>query len=248
MNDTMVDKHRSNVASDLRQRMRGAVVALDPTRATQDEIYEAARRVWNGAVDRRPMLIALCETVEDVQAAVGVARWRGLALSVRGGGHDWAGRALCDGLVLDLSGMRDVVIKADRRSPFRSVAWRAAAAIGLTIGLGAGSFFAARRAHNNDFDRDILRVSALDQVDETANTDATLTAPEVQTALEMLPTILSKGIVTSSQIDGVHVKIGTGPEVVVPLGASAAQFATALNTTGVDRLGQDAHHDGQADV
>ena len=76
--------------------------------------YARARQIWNGAVDHRPALFAFCETAEDVQSALQVARVHGLPLSVRGGGHDWAGRALRpDGLVLDLSGMRRVTIDSD---------------------------------------------------------------------------------------------------------------------------------------
>ena len=68
-------------------------------------------RVWNGAVRRHPAIIAFCRQPEDVQAAVRAARRHGLPLSVRGGGHDWAGRALRDGgLVIDLTGMRDVAV------------------------------------------------------------------------------------------------------------------------------------------
>src|SRR5262249_55256005 len=51
-----------------------------------------------------------CSTVEDVQSAIRAVRNCDLPLSVRGGGHDWAGRALCDGIVIDLSGMNSVVI------------------------------------------------------------------------------------------------------------------------------------------
>jgi FAD/FMN-containing dehydrogenase len=62
------------------------------------------------------MLLALCETVEDVQASVRIARSHGIPLSVRGGGHDWVGRALCaDGLVIDLSGMRQVSVDPHSR-------------------------------------------------------------------------------------------------------------------------------------
>jgi FAD/FMN-containing dehydrogenase len=76
-----------------------------------DELYDKGSRVWNGAVRRRPAIIAFCKGPEDVQAAVRAAGRHGLPLSVRGGGHDWAGRALRDdGLVIDLSGMRDVVV------------------------------------------------------------------------------------------------------------------------------------------
>jgi FAD/FMN-containing dehydrogenase len=67
--------------------------------------------VWNSAVRRRPAIIAFCKQPEDVQAAVRAARRHGLTLSVRGGGRDWAGRALRDdGLVIDLTGMGEVAV------------------------------------------------------------------------------------------------------------------------------------------
>lgn len=73
--------------------------------------YDAARRVWNRDVATRPALIVRCRHADEVAAAVVAARETGLALSVRGGGHDWAGRALREGgLVVDLTGMRDVAI------------------------------------------------------------------------------------------------------------------------------------------
>jgi hypothetical protein len=68
--------------------------------------YDAARRVWNGEVDRRPAAVARCRGVADVMAAVRHARDHDLPASVRGGGHAVAGHAvLDDGLVIDLSGM-----------------------------------------------------------------------------------------------------------------------------------------------
>jgi hypothetical protein len=97
-------------ADELRETM-AAHVALPG-----DELYEQGSRVWNSAVLRRPAIVAFCERPEDVQAAVRAARHHGLALSVRGGGHDWAGRALCDdGLVIDLTGMRRVTVDAPAR-------------------------------------------------------------------------------------------------------------------------------------
>ncbi|WP_407174352.1 FAD-binding oxidoreductase [Bradyrhizobium sp. STM 3562] len=63
-----------------------------------------------------PQAVVHCRRAADVQAAIDTAGRAGLPLSVRGGGHDWAGRALCDGLVLDLGDMRDVIISPDRRS------------------------------------------------------------------------------------------------------------------------------------
>src|SRR5579884_2756697 len=83
--------------------MRGAVL----TRA--DEAYETARRVYNGAIERHPAIIALCVDAADAIAAVGFARERGMPLAVRGGGHSGPGFCSCDdGLVVDLSCMRGV--------------------------------------------------------------------------------------------------------------------------------------------
>ncbi|GAA1687434.1 FAD-dependent oxidoreductase [Kribbella yunnanensis] len=78
---------------------------------TEGPEYDAAVAIWNGAVDHRPQVVALCTSTADVQEAIIVARDRGLPLSVRGGGHDWAGRALRDGgLIVDLTRMRQVSI------------------------------------------------------------------------------------------------------------------------------------------
>ena len=69
--------------------------------------YDDARAVWNGAIDRRPGLIARCTGSADVRAAVRFAREHDLLVSVRGGGHNVAGTAVCDGgLVIDLSPMK----------------------------------------------------------------------------------------------------------------------------------------------
>jgi FAD/FMN-containing dehydrogenase len=78
--------------------------------------YDTARRVWNGAIERRPACIARCSGVADVVAAVRFARDHELEIAVRGGGHNVAGTAVCDdGIVIDLSAMRAVwVDPADR--------------------------------------------------------------------------------------------------------------------------------------
>ena len=71
--------------------------------------YDAARKIWNGAVDRHPACIARCIGVADVVAAVRFAREHDLEIAVRGGGHNVAGTAVCDnGVVIDLSAMRAV--------------------------------------------------------------------------------------------------------------------------------------------
>jgi FAD/FMN-containing dehydrogenase len=86
--------------------MRGKVVL------PSDDAYDSVRH----AVDHRPALLAICETPEDVKAAVRIAKAHQLPLSVRGGGHDWAGRALRhEGLVIDLSAMRQVAVNATVR-------------------------------------------------------------------------------------------------------------------------------------
>lgn len=77
----------------------------------ESEIVEAAA-IWNGAVDQLPALVVKCETTVEIQYAVKTARELGHPLSVCGGGHDWAGRAIrSGGLVVDLSRMRNVSVK-----------------------------------------------------------------------------------------------------------------------------------------
>jgi FAD/FMN-containing dehydrogenase len=79
--------------------------------------YDEARRIWNGAIDRRPACIARCGGVADVVDAVRFARQRDLLVAVRSGGHGVGGHALCDdGLVIDLSGMRGVRVDPAART------------------------------------------------------------------------------------------------------------------------------------
>jgi FAD/FMN-containing dehydrogenase len=93
----------------------------------EDEGYDAARRVFNGMIDRRPALIARCAGAADVILGVTFAREQGLPLSVRGGGHSVAGTAVCEGgLMLDLSGLKGIRVDPARRI--------AQAQPGLTLG------------------------------------------------------------------------------------------------------------------
>jgi FAD/FMN-containing dehydrogenase len=74
-----------------------------------DAGYDDARKLWNGMIDRRPALIARCTGAADAAAAVTFARANGLEVAVRGGGHNAAGNAVCDGgLMIDLSAMNAV--------------------------------------------------------------------------------------------------------------------------------------------
>jgi FAD/FMN-containing dehydrogenase len=94
----------------LRARFRGAL--LRPG----EEGYDEARRIWNGAIDRHPALIARCTGTDDVVEAVRFARERDLLVSVRGGGHAVAGHAVCDGgLMIDLSLMKAVRVNPETR-------------------------------------------------------------------------------------------------------------------------------------
>jgi len=96
---------------DLKGKLRGEL--LTPA----DPGYDAARRVWNGMIDRRPALIARCTGAADVIQCVKFAREHNLPVSVRGGGHSVAGNAVCDdGLMIDLTRMKSVRVDPARRS------------------------------------------------------------------------------------------------------------------------------------
>ncbi len=96
--------------ADLRKALRCAL--LQPA----DAGYGEARSIWNGMVTRQPALIARVSGASDVVACVNFARENGLPLSIRGGGHNIAGTALCDGgLTIDMSLRRGVQIDPERR-------------------------------------------------------------------------------------------------------------------------------------
>ena len=101
----------SSRLNGLRRSLRGRLVC----RGGAD--YGAARQIWNGMIDRQPALIARCRSDADVVACVNFVRENGLLFSVRGGGHNVAGLAVCDGgVVIDLSEMRGVRVDADART------------------------------------------------------------------------------------------------------------------------------------
>jgi FAD/FMN-containing dehydrogenase len=83
----------------------------------KDEGYDKSRSIWNGMIDRRPALIARCLGVADVVACVNFARENGLPISIKGGGHNISGLAVCDGgLMLDMSRMRGVWVDKKTRT------------------------------------------------------------------------------------------------------------------------------------
>ena len=132
-------------------------VALDPALVTElaaqvsgpvlgpeDAGYDAARAVHNGLIDRRPAVIVRCRKTSDVVAALALARREGLEVSIRGGGHNVAGRAVTDGgVMIDLAEMKRIDVDPDQRTATAEggVLWAelndAAAAHGLAVTGGA---------------------------------------------------------------------------------------------------------------
>src|SRR5215218_4630299 len=121
MNSTAIAEIAPTSIGNLRTQFRGAL--LRPG----EEGYDEARRIWNGAIDRRPALIARCAGADDVATAVRFARERDLPVSVRGGGHAVAGHAVCDdGVMIDLSLMKAVRVDPEARTARASAGllWR----------------------------------------------------------------------------------------------------------------------------
>jgi FAD/FMN-containing dehydrogenase len=94
-----------------RSSLRGALIRPN------DEQYEEARTIYNAMIDKRPALIARCENVADVMAAVDFARENDLDLAIHGGGHNGAGLAMVNGgLVIDLSPMKGIRVDPETRT------------------------------------------------------------------------------------------------------------------------------------
>lgn len=96
--------------NDLGKMLRGELVT------PADANYDALRAVWNGMIDRRPAAIARCTGAADVMAVVNFAQDRGIAVTVRGGGHHVAGKAVRDGaIVIDLAPMQGIRVDPDKK-------------------------------------------------------------------------------------------------------------------------------------
>ena len=132
MVSTQMETIERSALEELRGQFRGAL--LQP----EEEGYDEARRVWNGAIDRYPALIARCAGADDVVAAMRFARERDLVVSVRGGGHAVAGHAVCDGgIMIDLSLMKAIRVDPVGRTVRASggVLWRELDLVTQQVGL-----------------------------------------------------------------------------------------------------------------
>ena len=101
----------NTIIDELRSRVRGQILTAADTE------YDAARRIWNAMIDKCPALIIRCEGAADVGAAVRFAAAHDLLVSVRGGGHNVAGTAICEGgLMIDLSLMKGIRVDPGNRT------------------------------------------------------------------------------------------------------------------------------------
>lgn len=102
---------KSNTVDQFKASLRGELIQ------PRDEGYDAARKVYNGMIERRPRFIARCSDVGDIISAVKFARENNLLLAIRGGGHNGAGLGVCDdGLVIDLSRRRGIRVDPKKRT------------------------------------------------------------------------------------------------------------------------------------
>jgi len=125
-------EHTLNPATlqDLKAHLHGELICPN------DHCYGAARKVWNGMIDRYPTVIVCCADVADVVHAIQFARDHHLLVAVRGGGHSVSGSSVCDGgMVIDLSRMKGIWIDLERKT-----AW-------VQAGLTLGEFVQATQAY-----------------------------------------------------------------------------------------------------
>src|SRR5262249_14872938 len=107
---SLKEVHRMKLSAPHRIDALGAKIPLS---RPGDPGYAAATRIWAApTIGDGPIAVAHCRNADDVQEALRAARKHDLPISVRAGGHDWAGRALCEGLVIDLGAMRGVTVEA----------------------------------------------------------------------------------------------------------------------------------------
>lgn len=101
----------AKVVGEFEKHLPGRIV----TRAHAD--FDRVRKLYNGMIDRKPALIVRCRGTSDVASAVRLARQYNVPASIRGGGHNFAGKAVLeDGLMIDLSEMKGIIVDAERQT------------------------------------------------------------------------------------------------------------------------------------
>jgi FAD/FMN-containing dehydrogenase len=104
---------RKEAVENLKSKVKGRIVLQS------DSSYDEVRQIWNAMIERHPALIVRCAEADDVPHAIAFARENGLEISIRGGGHNIAGNALCDnGLVIDFSTMTKVRVDAEKKRAY----------------------------------------------------------------------------------------------------------------------------------
>jgi len=105
--------HSNEKIKKLKDKVKGQIVLPD------DSNYNEVREIWNAMIDRRPAAIVRCKDANDVSHAISYARENELEISIRGGGHNIAGSAVCDnGMMIDLSNMKTVKVDAQKKRAF----------------------------------------------------------------------------------------------------------------------------------
>ena len=139
----------TDTAADiLRRQMQGSVLIPG------DPGYDEARTIWNGMIDRRPAVIARCESTADVVAALAHAREHNLLISVRGGGHSLPGHSVNDGgIMIDLSPVKRIEVELRQRivRAQPSLLWGELDAATHAHGLAVTGGQAQGRARTPDF-------------------------------------------------------------------------------------------------
>jgi hypothetical protein len=107
---TPIGKIEQQTETNFRKKLTGDLLLPG------DQGYDETRKIWNGMIDKQPAVIVRCKNSEDVIRAVNFAREHNLLLSVRGGGHNITGNAVCDGgIMIDLSLMKSVKVNPEQQ-------------------------------------------------------------------------------------------------------------------------------------
>jgi FAD/FMN-containing dehydrogenase len=126
----IMESLRSGSITQLTENIQGTIVLPG------DRYYDKVRKIWNAMIDKRPAVIVQCRGAGDVVKALTFGRENEMDISIRGAGHNIAGNSLCDnGLMIDLSTMKNIRVDADRRRAF------------VEPGATLGDFDKAAQAH-----------------------------------------------------------------------------------------------------